>query len=158
MLLNILEKNRMQKKLINRNRKGYQSMFPVNNVATEAFVILSSDFDENTTVKILQDNNVSFKMVQGVYKGITEKSYVVNFNDAIKTQDLTKNQHSVLILDAIDDSGLRPASLQINPRRESGIPEAIIQGLYFKSVTKEYALSKDAYTYDPIQDQYFVVE
>ena len=133
-------------------------MFPVNNVANEAFVIFESDMPEPKTRAVLSNSNVPFKVLVGQYKGIESTAYIVNLKDGAATGDLTYHQESVLVLEPVSENGLRKATLQYNPNSNSGIPEQIEYIGYFKPVDEAYAKTKDSYTYDPTTNQYYVAE
>ena len=130
-------------------------MFPLEAKDNQPYILFASDFDQATTSKILKEADIPFKEVKGRYKGVDEVSYItpVNFKYLPFLYTLNGNQESVLVLLPIDPkTGFRPARLDV----KAGLVSYDLG--YFKPVDKEYALSKDNYTYDPTQDQYYVAE
>ena len=101
------------------------------------------------------ENGIGFKNLTGKYKGTTERSFIVNFDNYFLCSHWFKDQESVLYLSPLYRNkqlfGERLAVLfYINgPRKDLG---------KWRNVCKEYALKQDAWTYDIDADQYWVAE
>ena len=95
-------------------------------------------------------HGISYKVVNGCYKGVTELSYVVNAAHAVQVRELAAryNQDSVLFLDSDRSAFLRYL--------DSFDHEVYIG--QFKSTSAQIALGRDAYTHDETADLYYVVD
>ena len=126
-------------------------MFPQLQIDNEKYLVFESDFSENRTRQILSDRKVPFKVVEGKYKSITNPAYIVNIMSALKIVDLIENQDTVMELSPVNHKGTREATLVRKDFTEAHMGD-------FKPVSKEYAMAKESYTYDPTTNQYFVAE
>lgn len=103
--------------------------------------------------RTLENLGVSFKKVKGCYKGVEETAFVINYDNYTQTLEnlLTHDcQESILVLGTSDARDKRPAELVF---LESGQRRGI--GL-MQSVSEEEAKAQDAWTYDKLQNKYFI--
>lgn len=109
------------------------------------------------------DLKLGFKELVGCYKGVTETSFIMNYETflsrPLELWEFIKNQESVLILEKGVYLGggkwYRPAYLRyydvaMNTHRGPT--------MRWRQVNREYALAQDSWTYDPDQGLYFVAE
>lgn len=93
------------------------------------------------------------KQLGGCYKGTREVSFLAPSSEwhAARTLALNFNQESVLLLGPKRHRDAhRPAILHYLDDR---LPEPLG---YFVPVSREFALAREAWTYDPADDQYYV--
>ena len=93
---------------------------------------------------------LGLKELRGAYKGEEEISFITpasNWHDIVPWTD---GQESILLLNAADKLGVRQAALYF---LETG--ETIELG-GFHAVSEEQAKRRDAWTYDPSSDEYYV--
>lgn len=125
-------------------------------VGGEQYIIFASDLPTDETLKVLDGYNVPYKKLKGSYKGELEDSFIVNekvFMLGKFPHHLIQKQESVLHLGVADARDKRPATLLYNDL----IGDAKVEKLgLFHSVPEEQAKEQDAWTYDPLQDQYFI--
>jgi len=133
-----------------------------------AYVIFSIDnvTDVHTLAKFLRHMDTQkalgkmegkMKTLIGSYLGVMEYSFLCNeadFNNHVATMGFTSGQESILKL--TDTSNGRTskrtfASLVYSSGDIAKLGE-------FKVVSKDDALSKDGWTYDPTNNQYFIAE
>jgi hypothetical protein len=102
----------------------------------------------------LNKNNIKYKEVTGVYKGIREVSFIIDVKHLDIAVEIAKeyDQESILILEKIGAHGMRKAALYYP---DSGDCDQIG---WFRSRPGEIATKQDSYTYDAVHDKYFVVE
>ena len=98
----------------------------------------------------LKNLGISFKEVEGSYKGSYEVSFVVintlaNFS-VVKKLAEAHSQESILIRNS-----LGYAELFFLKTKD------VVKLGQFEQVTKQYALSKDAWTFDYENDQYYAI-
>lgn len=111
----------------------------------------TNEYHHLEAMEVLRDNGIRFKEVLGVYKGVSEKSIVVVL-DSVSQLHIPigianrYNQESVLILDA----DTRKANLYY---LKSGQSESI--GV-FEAVSESEAKSRDAYTFDHVNNVYYI--
>lgn len=106
---------------------------------------------------ILRREGLNFRVVRGVYKGVAELSFVL-FGDDIRTHEgnlqacinLARlfNQESVL---EVHNDGAAALHYLNSGYRVERIGT-------FKGVSEAEAAGREAFTYDPLSGQYFVVE
>jgi len=117
--------------------------------------LASNNADQNEKLnrelgRVLSYRNESYKPVKGRFEGVDENSYVVvpknkeGLNDLIKLSELY-NQQCVLYR---DDTG-RAWLCNSNGRDLIG---------YFTQVPRSVAIKADAYTFDPVNNGYYIVE
>ena len=114
---------------------------------------LSSEVEDKKAISEHFNIEHTSPVLQGCYKGQTENSYIIEINE-LENRSLTDilafskiyNQESILFLD-----NQRNATLIFN------MDEMIKLGT-FKGVSELHAKSKDAYTYSPHHDVYFIAE
>jgi len=93
----------------------------------------------------LKSRGISFKELVGVYKGIHEQSYLVHESNRSLVEELCIRYNQECYLES---NGDRSTELVYRYERKNiGI---------LKLVSKEFAESKEAYTYDPINDSFWV--
>lgn len=120
----------------------------------DAYVIFASNFPFNKVEKYLHDRAIPYKRLQGKYLGVYEDSYIVN----LKHRDLAHSvlldgQECVLVLSRIMPNGYRRALIHYNNT------EKTVQEIgYFIPVPRERALQSASFTYDPINNEYYVAE
>lgn len=102
----------------------------------------------------LEQHNVDYKEVTGVYKGVREVSFLVDVTHLDIVVDIVKehNQESILLLDKIGAHGLRKAMLYYP---DSDDYDNIG---WYRSRSAGLATKHDSYTYDASTDTYYVVE
>jgi hypothetical protein len=113
--------------------------------------ILAANGQEDKLIQLLKGDNIAFKEVQGMYKGVTERSFVVldpglDLEPAIRSLARMFNQESYLRVD--------PSRKSYLIYLESTKVEYIGS---FDAADKHVTKNVDAYTYDPEFNQYYVV-
>lgn len=105
--------------------------------------------DIHQTIKnVFDQNNVGYKELIGVYKGQEEKSLLVTAIHEDKVKELCKqfNQECYLYSDSDRNTFLcYPDNKVINIGT-------------LKSTTKDIAITKDSYSYDPEYNMYWIAE
>jgi hypothetical protein len=131
-------------------------------VARNTYVVFSVDLyasPHNETrrralERFMLQTGIGYKTLQGCYAGTRETAYIVNAKnyESIRADGHVDGQESVLVLGPkIGRDGHRPATLHyLAPDR---LPEYL--GL-FVTCSKEFAEARDAYTYDPADDSYWI--
>lgn len=102
---------------------------------------------------LLEFKNISFKELDGCYKGIKEKSIIMSLEHYPIIKDMLKevyNQESVLILET-HKHGLYKASV------EYLADNMVVSIGFLRSAPEHVALLQDAWSYDATQDKYFIV-
>lgn len=106
------------------------------------------------------DNGIHVKSLIGSYNGVSERSFMVNYQDAVRCWDWYSNEETVLGLAPLWDPvhnrmlGSRPASLIYI----SDYSVANKKIGFFTEQSKEYALAQPSYTFDPSTGKYWVAE
>jgi homospermidine synthase len=93
--------------------------------------------------------NIPFKLVQGVYKGNKELSFIIDLKYQNAAMELARqyNQESVLVVDSIGKATLKYLPMSIESDTSLG---------YFQETTETIAKSHDAYTYDIDTGIYYI--
>lgn len=109
---------------------------------------LSNHFN---TLMMLESEGIEYKTMQGVYKGVSERSILVlntqdNFDVVLKLTSF-HNQESILISDENRDTQLLFL--------KTGQVESIGK---LTEVSESEAKRHDAYTYDPIMEMYWIAK
>jgi hypothetical protein len=94
---------------------------------------------------------IAFKSLRGCYQGQAEDSFLVPLEEFEKVKPWTVEQESILLLGPCDARDRRPATLLF----EDGSKHDL--GL-FRACTRTAALSRASWTYDPMQNTYFIAE
>lgn len=106
------------------------------------------------TIRQLRSNEIAYKIVEGVYthdngEQVREASFMVILKDGVYdvVESLAKqfNQESILVSDDLRKSKL----VYMYDNKEVDLGK-------FQAVSQEEAENSPAYTYDPIQDLYFI--
>lgn len=117
------------------------------NTDKESYIIFASDLDQAETIKQL--GTIPHKVLQGMYKGVKETSYIVNLNERIEKLGLIDNQESILLLGMINENGNRDALLVMNGSEDVDLGE-------FVHADMDQVKASDGYTYDPSTETYYV--
>ena len=99
--------------------------------------------------RYLDDEGISYKVVQGSYKGSKETSYVVNAANADTVHFLAAkyNQDSVLFLDGARNAFLRYLA---DWHKEVYVGQ-------FQTASEAVAVLQDGYTHDTVKDIYYII-
>lgn len=110
-----------------------------------------NELNHESTIRALNDLGIKTTRAIGMYKGESEKSIVVAYNDYNYDQVISFarlfNQESILMISDKSDAHL----LFIESMSTMPIGKV-------KETSEESAMNKDAYTYLPMTKQYFVAE
>lgn len=107
----------------------------------------------NDVARFLQwalQHDLGFKLLKGSYKGHREISFIANLNDYDRILPFLKEQESILILDRYNSEDVPRAEL-----RNIATGKTTSLGR-FVPASRSYALSRDSWTYDPLDGQYYV--
>ena len=117
-------------------------------------IIFSGSNTTQLAVK-LDALNISYKKIFGCYHGQKEISFVTRAKHLINILEIeeVKTEESILLLGEYDARDRRKASLIFLHSQEK--PEPIG---WFRSTSKEVAVIKDNFSFDPSTDQYYIVE
>lgn len=121
-------------------------------IGSRAFVIfcVGQDIRKVAAFRIwATSENIGFKSLKGCYNGQTEDSFIVALTDYPKVTPWTDGEDSVLVLGSCDARDRRPARLMFNDGSSHHL------GL-FHSCSREEALKRQSWTYDPTQNTYFI--
>ena len=120
-----------------------------------SFVIFAAQpYEPHTVMSFLVENSIPFKTMLGSYKNERETSYTVPAEHfaAITQAGLVDEQESFIVLGHIGESGFRKAEIVFsNPET------APVEVGYMVNVSREEALSAEAWTYDPQGNAFFVI-
>lgn len=110
-----------------------------------------NELNHESTIRALNDLGIKTTRAIGMYKGDSEKSIVVTYNDYNYDQVVSFaklfNQESILMVSNKSDAHL----LFLEPISTMSLG-------VFKEVSKEYAMTKEAYTYIPVTNKYYLAE
>ena len=117
----------------------------------ETYVIFAALNHPRALARALDKWDIGHKKVHGCYKGEVEDALIINVKwfDAIR--HALQGEESVLILGPAGRGGIRPATLSYLNQRI--MPENLG---YFVETTREDAHSRDAYTFDPTTNLYYI--
>jgi len=129
-----------------------------NKKTLKPFVIISAELDSNSNAEnrfvsrnllhILELNEINFKVVIGVYKGVKEISYLIIEPNVDQILHLSAKYKQESILVVSED---RTASLSYSDGKTESIGS-------WKEVTRLKAESCDCHTYDPILNTHYICE
>lgn len=123
--------------------------------AYEEYIIFSVGNDiikEHALMQFCAEKGIGCKPLFGMYNGQTERSFIVNSKFYTDCFPWFRNEDCVLFLTPyVPGEGARKAYLH---GIRSTVPDKVIG--YFKETTKEYALTLDAWTYDPTTNKYYI--
>jgi hypothetical protein len=119
-----------------------------------SFVIFSAE--PNAPEKVMAffvENKVPFKVLLGSYDGVHETSYCIPHQhfDSVIQAGLVEEQDSILVLAHFNSDGLRAAEVVYLDERK---PEAVG---FFVNVDRDDALRSTSWTFDPMNDKFFVI-
>jgi hypothetical protein len=117
----------------------------------ERYIIFASDETGEYTEKFLHKCGIGFKVLSGRYKGEDETSYIINKKNEHLIQPLVEQQESVLELTETNKKGARHAVLKMTNGTIAMLGD-------FIAVPQGEAESAEAYTFDPITNQYFIAK
>lgn len=116
------------------------------------FYIMAANGKENEFMNELNQLGLSYKEVEGSYKGIKERSFIIideGIDEAI-IEELAQSYKQESYLKVVTEN--RDALLVFT---NGGYSEPIGN---FTAVSKDEALSADAYTYDSMFSQYYLAK
>lgn len=115
------------------------------------FIVFASSYKKETVEDILKTEGISFKNLEGCYKGQTEDSYIVCASHfaVLNKSGLLKDEESILLLGTETKEGRHAQLLFMQSF------ERVALG-FLKAVSKDEALASDAYTYRPDVDTYYL--
>lgn len=127
------------------------------------FVIFSSNKPAHEVMSFLVDNGIQFKILLGAYKGIRETSYLVAsvMMPKVFASGLVDDQESIMHLSHLPEPGTVPSYEELRTAHLEFIQKDVENPILYLGnvvqVTGEVALQQEAYTYDPMQNTYFIV-
>lgn len=122
-----------------------------NTLDNEQYIIFASDESDEHTIDHLNACRISFKQLQGRYKGEDETSFIINKREHPLIEPLIENQESILELSKVQANGLRMAGLSFKHGLHTMLGN-------FIPVSESEAKNNDAYTYDPNTEIYYITK
>lgn len=116
------------------------------------YIIFASDYENEKTVALLKERGIGYKHLNGRYKGVDEKSFIIEYANLVKIEDMIKKQETVLWLGEYTRRGRLAALI---PADRKAPPENIG---YFHETDEKTAKAQDAYTLDELTGLYYICE
>lgn len=120
-------------------------------------IFAANAYSPDYVEEVLTSLHVPYKRLQGRYNGVDEFSFIVHHTDweHLPVQALAKGEHAIMLLSDRDPSACMQRKAWIVTLEEN--PVTSFAG-WFQEVTKQNAMSQGAYTFDPDDHRYWVVQ